>query len=350
MNIIHEIIQYARENNCSDIHLTAELNPVFRKNGSIFVGDLSYTQHEIHQAILSMLDEDQMEMARKKQDIDFCFTNDFGQRQRVNIYVQQGKICACLRILNDKIASFETLNLPPAIKTLAQMPNGLVLVTGPTGSGKTTTLAAMIDYMNRERQGHILTFEDPIEYVHQHQSSIIHQREVGVDVPSFAAALRSALREDPDIILVGEMRDLETISAAVTAAETGHLVLSTLHTTGAANTIDRIIDVFPDEGKGQIRTQLSGVLRGVVSQNLIPLQNGSGRCAAFEILLTNEAASSLIREDKCFQINSILQTGVKDGMCSLNFYLAKLVREGKISIEAAEEKATNRADFHRYLG
>lgn len=350
MSTIDRIIEYARVHKCSDVHLTYDLPPVFRKDGSIQVSDMPYSKEEITAAILSMLTPEQRKLVEEKSDIDFCYNMEGCLRQRVNVYHQQGHICAAIRILNDTIPTMEELNLPPAIKKLADMPNGLILVTGPTGSGKSTTLAAMIDYVNRSRRGHIITLEDPIEYVHQHKNCIIHQREVGRDVSSFEGALRSSLREDPDIILVGEMRDLETISAAVTAAETGHLVLSTLHTTGAANTIDRIIDVFPDEGKEQIRTQLAGVLRGVVTQQLIPLMDGNGRCASFEILLANDAVSSLIRENKCYQINSILQTNAKEGMCSLNLDLAKLVRTGKISLESAMEKATNQSEMLRFIG
>lgn len=349
MKTIDQIIKFARDNKCSDIHLTYNLQPVYRRNGSIFVGRFSFSSKEIESAILSMLADEHKKLVDKGEDIDFCYTVEGKQRQRVNIYYQKGRLCAALRVLNDDIPTISDLNLPPAIERLANLHNGLVLVTGATGSGKSTTLAAMIDYINTKRRCHILTFEDPIEYVHQHKNSIIHQREVGVDVPSYELALKSALREDPDVILLGEMRDLETISAAITAAETGHLVLSTLHTTGAANTIDRIIDVFPDAGKSQVRIQLAGVLRGVVTQQLVPLVDDSGRCAAFEILLVNDAVSSLIREGKCFQINSILQTNTRDGMCSLNNNLGKLVREGKISFESAWEKSTNKEELKRYI-
>lgn len=350
MKIIDSIIQYGRQNKCSDIHLTNALKPVYRKNGRIIVSELDYSPQQIKEAILSMLDNEQLQLVKQTTDLDFCYTLESGLRQRVNIYYQQGHISAAIRILNDEIPTFEQLNLPQSIQDLARLPNGLVLVTGPTGSGKSTTLAAMIDYINRNRNCHILTLEDPIEYLHQHKKSIIHQREIGKDVASFQTALRSSLREDPDVILVGEMRDLETISAAVTAAETGHLVLSTLHTTGAASTIDRIIDVFPDEGKGQIRTQLAGTLKGVVTQQLLPLMDGSGRCAAFEILLSTEAVSNLIRENKCFQINSILQTSASEGMCSLNADLAKLVNRGRVSLESAMEKSTNKSELFRYIG
>ncbi len=350
MKLIEDIIKYARDNQCSDIHLTRELPPVFRSNGQITISNLQATKDEIEDAILDMLDEKQKKMVEDRIDIDFCYTINQTQRQRVNVYYQQGHLCAAIRIINDNIPTFEELNLPPAIQKLATLHNGLVLITGPTGSGKSTTLAAMIDYINRTRKSHIITLEDPIEYVHQHKESIVHQREIGRDVTSFGAALRSALREDPDVILVGEMRDLETISAAVTAAETGHLVLSTLHTTGAANTLDRIIDVFSDAGKAQIRTQLAGVLRGIVTQQLLPKSYEPGRCAAFEILIANDAISNLIRESKCFQINSILQTNVNNGMCTMNYDLARLVKLGVISLDAALGKTTNKDELLRLVG
>ena len=238
---------------------------------------------------------------------------------------------------------------PPVLKKLADEPRGLILVTGPTGSGKSTTLASMIDYINQNRSDHILTIEDPIEYVYKSKKALIHQREVGSDVTGFAAALRSALREDPDVILVGEMRDYETISAAVTAAETGHLVMSTLHTIGAAQTIDRIIDVCPPGAQSQIRGQLSTVLRGVITQQLLPLATGRGRCAATEILVGSDAVCNLIRENKCFQIPSVLQSGAALGMHSLNGDLARLVDCGKITREAALRCSTDKKDLEQYF-
>ncbi|MGB5822441.1 MAG: type IV pilus twitching motility protein PilT [Proteocatella sp.] len=350
MSKINDIIDYARNSKCSDVHLTVKLPPVFRKNGEIVVSDMNFTKSEIEEIILSMLDEEQLKKVNDKQDIDFCYTLPNGMRQRVNVYHQYRELCSAIRILNDEIPTFESLGLPPIIQKLSNEPRGLILVTGPTGSGKSTTLAAMIDYINRTRKCHILTAEDPIEYLHTHKNSIVHQREVGVDVDSFAGALRSALREDPDVILVGEMRDLETISAAVTAAETGHLVLSTLHTTGAASTIDRIIDVFPSHSQGQIRTQLSSVLKGVITQQLLPLADGSGRTAAFEIMVGTDAVLNLIRENKCHQINSSLQTGARDGMCSLNANLAQLVKQNIVTMDEALKKASDKNEFFQMLG
>lgn len=349
MNTIEQIIHYARSNGCSDIHLTATLPPVFRKNGQISVSDLPFDYGTIKEGICSMMTPAQRSRIDSMEDVDFCHTTQDGLRQRVNVYRQQGQLSAAIRILNDTIPTFEALGLPLPLRQLTQQAHGLVLITGPTGSGKSTTLAAMIDAINRSRNQHIITLEDPIEYVHSHKGCIVHQREVGRDVPSFASALRSALREDPDVILVGEMRDLETISAAVTAAETGHLVLSTLHTTGAVNTIDRIIDVFPQGNKDQIRTQLAGVLRGVVTQQLLPLADGTGRCGAFEILLSNDAVTTLIRENRCHQIPTILQTNAKAGMCSLNADLAKLVTTGRVSLDDALEKSPNRDDLFRLI-
>lgn len=346
---ILDLIDNARQQGCSDVHLTVDLPPVYRKNGDIFKGEEVLSREDVKELIYSMLDDNQIEQIEQKIDLDFAFTGHHGMRQRVNIYNQKNNLCAAIRILDNHIPSMEELGLPEVLKKLAMEPRGLVLVTGPTGSGKSTTLAAMIDYINKNKKCHIITAEDPIEYIHEHQESIIHQREVGKDVSSFAAALRGSLREDPDVILVGEMRDLETISAAVTAAETGHLVLSTLHTIGAAKTIDRIIDVFPPHSQGQIRSQLAGVLKGVVTQQLVRKADNSGRTAAFEVLLGTEAVLALIRENKAHQINSALQTGVKDGMSSLEFSLGMLVREGKITLEEAMSKSSDKKLLAGYV-
>jgi twitching motility protein PilT len=254
-------------------------------------------------------------------------------------------VTAAIRIINTETPTFEELKLPEVLRQFVTQPRGLVLITGPTGSGKSTTLAAMIDYINRTRACHILTIEDPVEYVYTQDKAFIHQRDIGTDIDTFASALRSAMREDPDVILVGEMRDYETISAAITAAETGHLVLSTLHTTGAASTIDRIIDVFPPHNQQQIRTQLASTLKGVVTQTLLPRQASPGRVAAFEIMLGTDAILNLIRETKGHQINSAIQMGAKQGMVLLDTYLADLVRNGTVSIEQAKEKANDKTEF-----
>ena len=256
-------------------------------------------------------------------------------RYRVNVYKERGHICAALRVIYERIRSLNELGLPPVLDKITKAPRGLVLLTGPTGSGKSTTLAAMINEVNHNRKCHILTIEDPIEYVYRQDKALIHQREINFDVDSFDTALRSAMREDPDVILVGEMRDYETIQAVMTLAETGHLVFSTLHTIGAAKTIDRIIDVFPPHKQEQIRTQLSGVLNAVVTQQLIPTIDGNSRVAALEVMMVTPAIENLIRENKGHQINSIIQMGSSVGMQSLNMSLASLVRQGKISREMA---------------
>lgn len=346
---ILELIDYARETGCSDIHLTMDCPPVFRKNGDLIKSDFIFSKQELKEAIYSMLDENQKRLIEEKVDLDFAFSDYKGGRQRVNIYNQKNSLCAAIRILNEYIPSFKELNLPEILKDLIAEPRGLILVTGPTGSGKSTTLASIIDYLNMNKKCHILTAEEPIEYVHNHKESLVHQREVGIDVSSFADALRGALREDPDVILVGEMRDLDTISAAVTAAETGHLVLSTLHTIGAAKTIDRIIDVFPPHSQGQIRSQLAGVLKGIVTQQLVRKADGSGRIAAFEVLVGTEGVRNLIRDNKGHQINSALQTGFKEGMCTLDHSLAQLVNKSIISIEEALATSSDKKLLMDYI-
>ena len=339
---IHELTALARNSKASDIHISEGLPLMFRIDGHLAEAPVQLSAAETRSLILSLMDEAHREaITSERIDADFALVAPDGTRSRVNVFYQQGRAAATLRLLNDSIPTLEELAMPPVLTKLADEPRGLILVTGPTGSGKSTTLAAMID--------HIITIEDPIEYVYQGRCSLIHQREVGADVRSFASALRSALREDPDVILVGEMRDYETISAAVTAAETGHLVMSTLHTIGAAQTIDRIIDVCPAGAQNQIRGQLASVLRGVITQQLLPLAVGKGRCAATEILVGTDAVANLIREDKCYQIPSILQSGAALGMHSLNADLARLVSTGRITREAAERCATNKSDLKNYL-
>lgn len=347
---VEELIRYGRKNNCSDLHLSNDLPPVYRRNGRLYRSEFETSPQINKDRILSLLNVHQKERLESGSDLDFCHVSPEGFRQRVNIYRQQGSFAAAIRFLNDTIPDFEELQLPPIIRKLANEPRGLILVTGPTGSGKSTTLAAMLDYINVNKALHILTIEDPVEYKHTHKKSIIHQREVGEDVDSFAGALRSALREDPDVILVGEMRDYETISAAVTAAETGHLVLSTLHTIGAANTIDRIIDVFPPHGQQQIRTQLASTLKGVITQQLVPLANGEGRMAALEVMTGTDAVLNLIRESKTHQLTSVMQTSIREGMNTLNAHLAQLVKNQKISYETGMKWATDVTDFNQYFG
>ena len=344
---IHELTALARNSKASDIHISEGLPLMFRIDGHLAEAPVQLSAAETRSLILSLMDEAHREaITSERIDADFALVAPDGTRSRVNVFYQQGRAAATLRLLNDSIPTLEELAMPPVLTKLADEPRGLILVTGPTGSGKSTTLAAMIDHT---RNAHIITLEDPIEYVYQGRCSLIHQREVGADVRSFASALRSALREDPDVILVGEMRDYETISAAVTAAETGHLVMSTLHTIGAAQTIDRIIDVCPAGAQNQIRGQLAAVLRGVITQQLLPLAVGKGRCAATEILVGTDAVANLIREGKCYQIPSILQSGAALGMHSLNADLARLVSTGRITREAAERCATNKSDLKNYL-
>ncbi len=347
---IKELLLTARNRRASDIHLTMDRNPVFRMDGSLVDTEFQLTVSEKIALIRELLDDEQKKHLDNGGDVDMCYALEGNLRHRVNVFHQQKKLAATIRIINDNTPTFEELNLPEVLRTLANEPRGLILVTGPTGSGKSTTLAAMIDYINQNKACHILTVEDPVEYVYKQKKALIHQRDVGTDVGSFAGALRSAMREDPDVILVGEMRDYETISAAVTAAETGHLVLSTLHTTGAAMTIDRIIDVFPPHNQQQIRTQLASVLKGVITQTLIPKATGKGRVAAFEIMLGTDAVLNLIRENKCHQLNSTIQTGSRQGMILLDAYLAKLVNQGAITREAALEKATNKNEFLSSIG
>lgn len=347
---INELIDFGRANDCSDIHLTADLNPVFRKNGVLAQGPYTMSQHEIRDMIITLMDERERDKIKHGKDADFCYVTPTGLRQKVNIYRQQGHLAAAVRLLNDKIPTFEELKLPPVLKKLSSEPRGLILVTGPTGSGKSTTLAAMLDFINTNFQKHILTIEDPVEYRHIHKKCMVHQREVEEDVESFESALRSALREDPDVILVGEMRDYETISAAVTAAETGHLVLSTLHTIGAANTIDRIIDVFPSHSQQQIRTQLATTLKGVITQQLVPLATGEGRMAAHEIMIGTDAVLNMIRENKTHQLASVMQTGAQEGMHTLNSNLAKLARDGLISFDTGYEWASDKSEYNQYFG
>ncbi len=347
---IEELTHYARQNDCSDLHITAKQAPTFRRLGQLEVGPFSGSEAEYRETILSLLNTLQKEQLELGNDLDFSFSDAEGNRYRVNVYRAQNQLAAAIRMLRDDIPTLADLNLPPVIEKLVGEPRGIVLVTGPTGSGKSTTLAAMIDSINVNRAAHIITIEDPIEYVHPHKRCLVHQRELHRDVPSFADALRSAMREDPDVILVGEMRDYETISAAVTAAETGHLVFSTLHTTGAAQTIDRIVDVYPSHSQGMIRSQLSGVLRGIITQTLLPLADKSGRTVATEILIGTDAVLAQIREGKFHQLSSAMQSGACVGMHTLAGDLAQLVKQGRITREVAESAVTDKAELEQYLG
>lgn len=349
---INEILDEARAIKASDVHFTVGLPPIVRINGDIkkFAKYPDMTEPLIVSVINQITTVKHKQIIQQGLDADFSYVSTAGQRHRVNVYRQRGYHAVALRLLLNEIPTLKDLGLPSLLGEFALRPRGMVLVTGPTGSGKSTTLAAMIDYINRQRNCHIITIEDPIEYVHNHKQSMITQREVNVDVESFSKALRSSLREDPDVILVGEMRDFETINAAVTAAETGHLVLSTLHTTGAAETLDRIVDVYPAHSQGQIRSQLSNVLVGIVSQTLVPTADKKGRVAALELLKGTDAVAALIREGKIFQIPNTIATGKADGMFSLDQHLASLVRSGKITEEIAKTRCHDRKEFEQYLG
>ncbi len=348
---INEILDEARAIKASDVHFTVGLPPIVRINGDIkkFAKYPDMTEPLIVSIINQITTVKHKQIIQQGLDADFSYVSVSGQRHRVNVYRQRGYHAVALRLLLNEIPTLRDLGLPALLGDFALRPRGMVLVTGPTGSGKSTTLAAMIDYINRQRNCHIITIEDPIEYVHNHKQSMITQREVNVDVESFSKALRSSLREDPDVILVGEMRDFETINAAVTAAETGHLVLSTLHTTGAAETLDRIVDVYPAHSQNQIRSQLSNVLVGIVSQTLVPTIDRKGRLAALELLKATDAVSALIREGKIFQIPNSIATGKAEGMFTLDQHLAQLVRNGKISEETARTRCHDRKDFDQYL-
>ena len=347
---IDALIQEARSRKASDIHITEGMPVWYRAQGQLVVSDMGIEDFEVRELLYGMMDERNQRRFEEGSDADFAIQTSDGHRQRVNVFRQQKKVAATIRLLNAQIPTLEELKMPTILYEMALAPRGLILVTGPTGSGKSTTLAAMIDYLNRNRDRHIITIEDPIEYVYECKKSLIHQREVGEDVKDFASALRSALREDPDVILVGEMRDYETISAALLAAETGHLVLSTLHTTGAAQTVERIIDACPGSGQNQVRTQLAGTLKGVVSQCLIPVGGGVSRIAATELMAGNDAILNLIREGKTYQISNIMQTaGSATGMHTLNMDLVRLLNQGYITREDARNYTNNRAELEQYL-
>ncbi len=348
MQALDDILHLARNEGYSDVHLGGHNHIMMRNNGVLFSYQHSYSTEDVVAMILSMLNEKQKQKLENGKDIDLVYVEDVN-RYRVNVYKERGQLCAALRVIYERIRSLEELNLPPILKKLTTDNRGLVLLTGPTGSGKSTTLAAMINEVNKNRKCHILTIEDPIEYVYQQNQALIHQREVEFDVESFDTALRSAMREDPDVILVGEMRDYETIQAVMTLAETGHLVFSTLHTIGAAKTIDRIVDVFPPHKQEQIRTQLSGVLNAVVTQQLIPTVDGKSRVAALEVMIATPAVQNLIRENKGHQINSMIQTGINVGMQSLNMCLVSLMRQGKISREYAIQYSDNVAELQQMI-
>ena len=340
---ITELLAFSVKHNASDLHLSAGVPPMIRVDGEVRKLNVPPLEHkEVHALVYDIMNDKQRKDYEEHLEVDFSFEVPEMARFRVNAFVQSRGAGAVFRTIPSEVLTLDALNAPDIFRDIAGYPRGLVLVTGPTGSGKSTTLAAMIDYINEMRRDHILTIEDPIEFVHQNKQSLINQREVHRDTHSFAAALRSALREDPDVILVGEMRDLETIRLALTAAETGHLVFGTLHTTSASKTVDRIVDVFPGEEKGMVRTMLSESLQAVISQTLIK-RVGGGRVAAHEIMLGTPAIRNLIREDKVAQMYSAIQTGMAHGMQTLDQSLSALVSRGMITREDAILKGSGKA-------
>ncbi len=334
----------------SDLHISAGVEPLARIHGELTpIMDTKMIPAQIEAMTREFMTPEQVSQLKEKGEIDFAYSMYSIGRFRLNAFTQRGSYAICARVLNMSIPSPEKLGLPEAVVDLCKHKRGLVLVTGVTGSGKSTTLASLINEINQNENKHILTLEDPVEYLHSHKKSLVNQREVGSDSKSFPAALRAALRQDPDIILVGEMRDLETIAIAVTAAETGHLVFSTLHTLGAMNSIDRIIDVFPQYQQQQIRTQLAEVLVGVVSQQLVPSIDGTGRVGAFEVMLTNSAIRNHIREGKTFQIPSVMQTNAKVGMVTMDDALLNLYEDYKITAETAVSYAQDKMSLAKRL-
>ncbi|KGM17056.1 twitching motility protein, partial [Actinotalea fermentans ATCC 43279 = JCM 9966 = DSM 3133] len=336
----------------SDLHITSGAPPTVRIDGRLLPleGHPSLMPDQIQRTLYSVLTQRQREQFETDLELDFAYAVRGVARFRVNLYQQRDALGAAFRVIPYEIKPLEALGVPPVVGNFANLPRGLVLVTGPTGSGKSTTLASIIDLANRTRTDHIMTVEDPIEFLHRHKKSLINQREVGADTLSFANALKHVLRQDPDIILVGEMRDLETISVALTAAETGHLVFATLHTQDAAQTIDRIIDVFPSHQQAQVRTQLAGAIQGVVCQALCKRADGPGRAVATEVMIATPAIRNLIREGKTHQIYSAMQAGAKQGMHTMDQHLAELVKAGRITYEQGLEKCHHVADYNRLTG
>lgn len=345
---LDDILRLSLERRASDIHLTVGLPPMVRTDGD--VQPLPYqalTPADTRRLIFETLTDEHIQKLEETHELDFGYGVKNLARFRFNVYMQRGSYAAALRMIPTKIPSFEDLLLPNVIREVSKRTSGLILVTGPTGSGKSTTIATMIDDINRDRTGHIMTIEDPIEYLHQHRKCMVNQRELHSDTYSFHNALRAVLREDPDIILVGELRDLETIEAALTLAETGHLVFGTLHTRNAPSTVDRIIDVFPPEQQSQIRVLLGNTLEGVISQQLLP-KVGGGRRAALEVMLGSAAIKNLIREGKTHQMYSVIETSAKDGMITMDRSLADLFRTGTCSFEECLMRAVDKDNFSRF--
>ena len=343
---ITELLAFGVKNKASDLHLSAGMPPMIRVHGDIRRINLPAMEHkEVHAMVYDIMNDGQRKFYEENKECDFSFEVPGLARFRVNAFVHNRGAGAVMRTIPSKILSLEDLKCPPIFKDIAEFPRGIVLVTGPTGSGKSTTLAAMVDHKNNTEMGHVLTVEDPIEFVHECKKCLVNQREVGPHTLSFNNALRSALREDPDVILVGEMRDLETIRLAMSAAETGHLVFGTLHTSSAAKTIDRVIDVFPADEKEMVRAMLSESLRAVISQTLLKTKDGAGRVAAHEIMICTPAIRNLIREAKVPQMYSAIQTGGNIGMQTLDQNLTNLVKSNVVSVEEARSKAANKDTF-----
>lgn len=347
---IETLLEECIRRNASDLHLQYGLPPILRVDGALapIAGLPNLDEEAVKRLIFATLDEEQQKILIKDKEFDYSFAFGDMARFRVNAFHERGKLAAAFRLIPNQIKGINDLGMPTIVETFAEYPRGLVLVTGPTGSGKSTTLAALVDKINREKACHIVTIEDPIEFTHKSQRAVIAQREVHYDTFSFAAALRSVLREDPDVVLIGEMRDLETIQAAITIAETGHLVFATLHTNSAAQSIDRMIDVFPAHQQPQVRTQLSNMLMAVCAQRLVPAIGG-GRVVAAEIMVANSAIRSLIRDGKTHQLDTAIQTGAEQGMQTMDRTLAKLVQTGVITYDSAREFAVDIAELDRLV-
>ncbi len=349
---LRSLLEEMIERGASDLHITAGERPKLRVDGHITDSstDFILTPKDTLQLTYSILTENQKKRFETEDELDFSFGIQNLARFRGNVYRQRGCVALAIRQIPFKILTFEDLRLPPVVKSLSERPRGLVLVTGPTGSGKSTTLAAMLDKINKERRGHILTIEDPIEFIHRHQGCMVNQREVGADTQSFSRALKYAMRQDPDVILVGELRDLETIQAALTIAETGHLCMATLHTNSCAETINRIIDVFPAHQQPQVRAQLAFTLEGVVTQQLLPKARGRGRSMAAEIMVCTPAIRACIRDDKVHQIYSIMQAGKKHGMQTLNDALRELYLQREVTLEECVRASSDPNEFLKSVG
>lgn len=356
MLTLDELLLTLVERRGSDLHLKADQPPVIRVDGTLYrlEGYPVFSADDTRRLAYSILDDERRKVFEETLELDLSYTIHGKARYRVNVFQQKGAVGAVYRHIPFEIPTIDGLGLPQVLKMVAMRPRGFVLVTGPTGSGKSTTLAAMVDHMNDHRPCHIITIEDPLEFIHSDRTAMINQRELGGDTHSFTDALRHVMRQNPDIILVGEMRDLETIQLAITAAETGHLVLATLHTTDAAQTVDRIIDVFPPEQQDQIRSQLSTTLEAIVCQTLLPLKSGVGRIAAFEIMIGTSAIKTVVREGKTHQIPALVQTGLREGMMPLEQSLLGLLEKDLVTFEEALARANNPREFqelaHRRLG